>query len=81
MGDIYIYIVVSVYWPTECTVCLCVCVCMCVCVCVCVCLCVSVCVYSLITQSALASERNSVVVGSNPAQINFPQLLLEILQW
>ena len=34
----------------------------------------------LITQSALASERNSVVVCSNPTQTNFLELLLKILQ-
>ena len=28
-----------------------------------------------------SSERNSVVVGSNPTQANFLQLLLKILQW
>ena len=33
---------------------------------------VSIHIYNgLITQSALVSERNSVVVGSNPTQTNF----------
>ena len=35
----------------------------------------------LITQLYLVSERNSVVVGSNPTQNNFLYLLLKIIQW
>ena len=38
-------------------------------------------IYSLLAQSVRASERNSVVMGSNPTQANFLQLLLKILQW
>ena len=63
---------------------------MCVCVCVCVYI-IYIFIYTymyvyifiynvLITQSALASERNSVVVCSNPTQTNFLELLLKILQ-
>ena len=68
----------------------------CVCVCVCVdiyiiYICMYICIYIyiyiyiyvcnvLITQSTLASERNSVVVGSDPTQTKFLQLLLKILQ-
>ena len=37
--------------------------------------------YILYMQSVRAFERNSVVVGSNPNQANFLQLLLKILQW
>ena len=32
-------------------------------------------------QSIRASERNSVVVGSNPAQANFLWLLQKIIHW
>ena len=34
-----------------------------------------------IAQSVRASERNSVVVGSNPTQASFLQLLLKIVPW
>ena len=34
-----------------------------------------------LTESVRASERNSVVVGSNPTQASFLQLLQIILQW
>ena len=37
--------------------------------------------HGLIAQSVKASERNSVVVGSNPTLANFLWLLLKILQW
>ena len=37
--------------------------------------------YGLIVQSVRASERNSVVVGSNLTQANFLRLLLKIRQW
>ena len=37
--------------------------------------------HGLIAQSVRASERNSVVVGSNPTQVNFLWLLQRILQW
>ena len=36
---------------------------------------------SLVPQSVRESERNSVVVGSNPTQANFLELLLKSLQW
>ena len=35
----------------------------------------------LIAESLRASERNSVVLGSDPTQANFLKLLLKILQW
>ena len=35
----------------------------------------------LIGQSVRASESNSVVLGSNPTQVNFLQLLQRVLQW
>ena len=37
--------------------------------------------HGLIPQSVRVSERNSVIVGSNPTQANFLQLLLKIFQW
>ena len=37
--------------------------------------------HGLIAQSVRASEWNSMVVGSNPTQANFLQLLQRILQW
>ena len=59
-----------------------------ICVCICI-ICIFIYIYMyvyifiynvLITQSALASERNSVVVCSNPTKTNFLELLLKILQ-
>ena len=37
--------------------------------------------HGLVAQLVTASERNSVLVGSNPTQANFLWLLLKILQW
>ena len=37
--------------------------------------------HGLIAQSVRVSERNSVVVGSNPTQANFLKLLQRIHQW
>ena len=37
--------------------------------------------HDLIAQSVRMSERNSVIVGSNPTEANFLQLLLKILPW
>ena len=37
--------------------------------------------HGLIAQSVRVSERNLVVVGSNPTQANFLYLLQRILQW
>ena len=37
--------------------------------------------HGLMAQSVKASEWNSVVVGSNPTQVNFLQLLQRILRW
>ena len=37
--------------------------------------------HGLVTQSVGAPERNSVVVDSNPYQVNFLWLLVRIFQW
>ena len=37
--------------------------------------------HGLIAQLVRASERNSMVVGSNPTQTNFLELLQQIFQW
>ena len=37
--------------------------------------------HGLVAQSVRASERNSVVVGSNPTQANFQHLIQRIPQW
>ena len=37
--------------------------------------------YGLVAQSVRAWERNSLVVGLNPTQANFQELLQRISQW